>query len=102
MRRTATGAWALAFLAPGCAVQVTHPTATAAEMQVDIDYCTDEASRHFWYDNIAALYRAYDCLEAKGYKRGRPDFERSVEASAGKKRTQASEPPRPCQVPCRK
>ena len=57
-------------LLAACAAQVSHPTKSLAEQQVDIDQCTDAANRKYWMDPVAALLNAYDCLEAKGYKKG--------------------------------
>ena len=93
-----------AALAAGCATEVTHPTKSTAEMQADIDLCTGEAERKYWMDPIAALYNSYDCLEAKGYQRDRKDFASKVERALGEapaRRAAASEPGKPCKVPCR-
>ena len=95
----------LLLLAAACAAQVTHPTKSTAEMQADIDLCTDEANRKYWMDPVAALYNAYDCLEAKGYERDRRDFPAKVERALGEapaRRAKAAEPAKPCPVPCRR
>ena len=93
----------LALLAlPACAAQVSHPTKTTAQMQVDIDRCTDQANRKYWMDPIAALYNAYDCLEADGYQRGRSGFAAQVERSMGEAAAKPKGPAQPCVVPCKR
>ena len=93
-----------ALLLPACAAQVTHPTKSVAEMQTDIDFCTEAANRKYWMDPIAALYNAYDCLEAKGYQRGKGEFATKVERAMGEDRARRAtpDPSRPCTVPCRR
>ena len=92
-----------ALLLAACAAQVSHPTKTLAEQQADIDQCTSWANDKYWMDPLAALLNAYDCLEAKGYKKGKAAFEDRVKRSAqedrGKRRQ--GDPPAPCTVPCR-
>jgi hypothetical protein len=95
----------LLLLAPlactiACTAQVTHPTKTLAEQQADIHLCTSEANHKYWMDPIAALYHAYDCLEAKGYKRSNKDFAAQVEQAVGERPEQPKTPPKPCRVPC--
>ncbi len=89
---------------PACTASVYHPTKTAAEMQTDVDSCTSEANRRYWMDPVAALYNAYDCLEARGYQRDEGDFATRVERALGERgaapRAPAA-PPAPCRVPCR-
>ena len=93
---------ALALLS-GCApAQVTHPTKTAAQMQADIDLCTTEANRTYWMDPIAAMYNAYDCLEAKGYQRDSTHISAQVERAFGEAKKKPLAPAQPCAVPCRK
>ena len=100
--RRIAGALAAALLVAGCTAQVSHPTKTLAEQQVDIDGCTDAANEKYWMDPIAALYNAYDCLEAKGYKRGNKDVAAKVERAVKERPSRpAAEPPGPCRVPCR-
>jgi hypothetical protein len=60
----------LALLA-GCATQVYHPTRNRAEQARDVKLCTDHGTLSAPYEPIAALNNAYECLEKKGYKRGR-------------------------------
>ena len=91
----------LAFLA-GCAAQVSHPTKSEPEMRADIKLCTGEANRKYWMDPIAALYNAYDCLEAKGYQRDRRDLAAKVEQAMGESRGAPKGPAAPCRVPCRR
>jgi hypothetical protein len=93
----------LALAAGGCAAKVTHPTKSLAEQQADIDLCSKEANRKYWMDPVAALYNAYDCLEAKGYKRGEGDMAAKVERAMGEapKKPPAA-PGQPCVVPCRR
>jgi hypothetical protein len=88
------------LLLPACAARVTHPTKTVSEMQVDIDLCTDEANHRYWMDPVAALYNAYDCLEAKGYQRDGADLTTKVDEAMGGKTSRPREPARPCKVPC--
>ncbi|MBV8688418.1 MAG: hypothetical protein JOZ90_17775 [Alphaproteobacteria bacterium] len=82
-----------------CTAQVSHPTKTLAEQQVDIDYCTQAANHKFWMDPIAALLNAYDCLEAKGYQRTRA-VRRNVESAVKGPNRPAARPAEPCRVPC--
>jgi hypothetical protein len=88
----------------GCAAKVSHPTKSVAEQQVDIDACTDWANRKYWMDPIAALYNAYDCLEAKGYKKGKAGLEEQVRRSSenDRARKRAADPSLPCVVPCKR
>ena len=98
---------AFALLALGvaaCTAQVSHPTKTLAEQQVDVDFCTSEANRKYWMDPIAALLNAYDCLEARGYRKEKSGLKAQVERSAGEdreRRRKRGEPQKPCTVPCR-
>jgi hypothetical protein len=93
----------LLLLLASCAARVTHPTKNVSEMQADIDLCTDNANRKYWMDPVAALYNAYDCLEAKGYQRASADTEAKVERALGEGRARHDQagPVMPCQVPCR-
>ena len=100
---------ALAALAvQACTASVYHPTKSASEMQADVDLCSQAANRRYWMDPIAALYNAYDCLEAKGYSRSQRDFATKVERALGDGRPAAARAaegarrPLPCQVPCRR
>ena len=94
----------LPFLAllSGCAAQVTHPGKTPAQMTADIDLCTTEANHKFWMDPIAAMYHAYDCLEAKGYQRDSSHISAQVERALGEAPKTPPAPAKPCAVPCRK
>lgn len=85
----------------GCATKVTHPTKSASEMQADIKLCTDEANRRYWMDPVAALYNAYDCLEAKGYQRSHSDVAAQVEQAVGERPAAKPSSTEPCQVPCK-
>jgi len=87
-------------LLAACTASVSHPTKSRDEMQADIDLCTGEANRRYWMDPIAALYNAYDCLEARGYRRDRGDFAARVERAMGEGRRAAQQPSAPCRVPC--
>jgi hypothetical protein len=100
MKSSFTHALAALLALPACAAHVTHPTKTTAEMQVDIDLCTREANHRYWMDPIAALYNAYDCLEAKGYQRDGAELTTKVDEAMGGKAARAKEPARPCRVPC--
>ena len=94
----------LSVLLAGCTAQVSHPTKTLAEQQVDIDACTEWANDKYWMDPVAALLNAYDCLEAKGYRKEKSGLEARVERAAGAdrvKRRNPHDPTRPCTVPCR-
>ena len=86
----------LLLLAGACTAQVTHPTKSLAEQQADIDLCTREANHKYWMDPIAALFHAYDCLEAKGYQRVNKALQAKVEQTVGPK---APPPPRPVGAP---
>ncbi len=95
----------LALALAACTAQVSHPTKTLAEQQVDIDVCTSDANRKYWMDPVAALLNAYDCLEAKGYKKEKAGLKSKVERSAGEdrdRRRDRGEPQKPCAVPCGK
>jgi hypothetical protein len=94
-----------ALLLAGCTAQVSHPTKTLAEQQVDIDFCTREANHKYWMDPVAALLNAYDCLEAKGYRKEESGFRKKVERAAGidrARRRDPGDPTRPCAIPCRR
>ncbi|HEX8262285.1 MAG TPA: hypothetical protein VF547_05365 [Allosphingosinicella sp.] len=94
-----------ALLLAGCTAQVSHPTKTLAEQQVDIDFCTEWANDKYWMDPVAALLNAYDCLEAKGYRKERSGLKERVERASGEdrvRRRDPRDPTRPCTVPCRR
>jgi hypothetical protein len=97
-----------AIAVQACTASVYHPTKSGTEMQADVDLCTREANRRYWMDPIAALYNAYDCLEAKGYSRNERDFAARVERALGEREPPASvqksarERRLPCRVPCRR
>ena len=96
---------ALPLALAGCTASVTHPTKSLAEQQVDIDRCTDAAKKKYWMDPVAALYNAYDCLEAKGYQRSNKDMAAKVEKAVGEAPERAKAPPgprKPCPVPCKR
>ncbi|HEX8400860.1 MAG TPA: hypothetical protein VF628_04075 [Allosphingosinicella sp.] len=59
----------LLLLLGGCVVQVTHPTRSRAEQERDIKICDDQGFYESPNDPLLAYQLAYDCLEAKGYKR---------------------------------
>ena len=90
------------LLTPACAAQVTHPTKTASEMQADIDRCTTRANRDYWMDPVAAMYHAYDCLEAKGYQKDSSHISSQVEKALGEAPKKPQGPAKPCAVPCKK
>ena len=90
----------LPLMLAACTAQVTHPTKTLAEQQVDIDFCTNEANHKYWMDPIAALLHAYDCLEAKGYQRSNAHVSSRVESAVRGKDRPAVRPAQPCRVPC--
>jgi hypothetical protein len=92
----------LAIALAACTAQVSHPTKTLAEQQVDVELCTRDANRKYWMDPVAALLNAYDCLESKGYRKER--LKDQVERAAGEdrvRRRNRGEPQKPCEVPCR-
>lgn len=91
----------LLVLLSGCAAQVSHPTKSEPEMRADIQLCTRQANHKYWMDPIAALYHAYDCLEAKGYQRDKGDLTGQVERAMGEDRARPKGPAEPCKVPCR-
>lgn len=101
--KLASSAFVLLALA-ACTAQVSHPTKTLAEQQVDVDSCTRDANRKYWMDPVAALLNAYDCLEAKGYRKEKSGLKAQVERAAGEdrvRRRSRGEPQKPCAVPCR-
>lgn len=83
-----------------CTAQVSNPNRTLAEQQADIHFCTSQANHKYWMDPVSALLDAYDCLDAKGYKRSRKDFAAQVERALGQPPALAKTPPEPCRVPC--
>jgi hypothetical protein len=95
----------LIALLAGCSAKVTHPTKSVAEMEVDIDRCTKTASNKYWMDPVAALYHAYDCLEAMGYQRSRKDLaarvEQAIEGGTRPAADAPAAPNAPCRVPCK-
>ncbi|HEY0028281.1 MAG TPA: hypothetical protein VGC35_10455 [Allosphingosinicella sp.] len=95
---------AAALLLAGCQAKVSHPTKTLAEQQVDIEGCSSAANDKYWMDPIAALLHAYDCLEAKGYRRGdaavASKVERAVNNRPGTEPAKPGEPVKPCRIPC--
>lgn len=98
----------IAAAVPACTATVYHPTKSGAEMQADVRLCTRDANHRYWMDPVAALYHAYDCLEAKGYSRNEHDFAARVERALGERddpapaAKAAAGPVRPCAVPCRR
>jgi hypothetical protein len=94
--------FALLIVAACAPAQVTHPTKTAGQMQVDIDMCSKQAKRDYWMDPIAALYHAYDCLEAKGYQRDSKHISSQIERALGEAPKRPKAPAAPCKVPCTK
>jgi hypothetical protein len=91
----------LVLPAAACAAHVTHPAKSAAEMETDIALCRSEANHRYWMDPVAALYHAYDCLEAKGYQRDEKDLAAQVDRAFGSAPPKRREPAKPCRVPCR-
>ena len=85
----------------GCATEVSHPTKSEAEMQADIKGCTDWANRKYWMDPLAALLNAYDCLEARGYRRGQSGLKEDVQRTMNEDRVKNDKPVLPCRVPCK-
>jgi hypothetical protein len=92
----------LVLLSACTPAKVTHPTKTPAQMQADINLCTRDANASYWMDPIAALYNAYDCLEAKGYQRDSTHISSQVEHALGEARKKPPGPAKPCTVPCRR
>lgn len=101
-RILAAGAAVLAVAAPGCTASVTHPTKSVSEMQADINECTRRSNRRNWMDPVAALYRSYDCLEARGYQRDEGDLAAQVERALGERRRPRPARAEACKVPCRR
>ncbi len=95
-----------ALAVQACAASVYHPTKSEAEMKADVGVCTRSANRRYWMDPVAALYNAYDCLEAKGYSRNERDFAARVERALGERPDPPAKAPErrrlPCQVPCKR
>jgi hypothetical protein len=91
----------LPLCATACATKVYNPAKTAEQQTADIQLCTDQAYRVYPIDALAALYEAYDCLEAKGYTRGEPVMGAEVKRVLGGGAQQKSGPVLPCKVPCR-
>ena len=94
-----------ALLLAACTAQVSHPTKTLAEQQVDVHFCTREANHKYWMDPVAALLEADDCLEAKGYRKEKSGLQKQVERAVKDdriRRRDPNDPTRPCSVPCRR
>jgi len=89
------------LLLVACATRVTHPERSTEQMRADVERCSDQANRRYWMDPVAALYNAYDCLDALGYQRNRTGFEAFVEEQLAGRRRPAPAGPAYCQVPCR-
>ena len=86
-----------------CTTQVYHPAKTEPEMRADIKLCSDEAHRKHWLDSVAALYHAYDCLDAKGYTRAQAiagSKTAPVRAPAPAPAVVKTAPVEACRVPC--
>jgi len=105
MKRAAALILGVGLALAGCQAKVSHPTKTLAEQQVDIEGCSRAANDKYWMDPIAALLHAYDCLEAKGYRRGdaavASKVEHAVNNRPGAQPAKPAEPPKPCRVPCK-
>ena len=94
-----------ALLLAACTAQVSHPTKTLAEQQVDIQHCTEWANDKYWMDPVAALLNAYHCLEARGYRKEKAGLKEQVERAVGDdrvRRRDPKDPTRPCTIPCRR
>ena len=104
MKRAAALILGLGIALAGCQAKVSHPTKTLAEQQVDIEGCSRAANDKYWMDPIAALLNAYDCLEAKGYRKGdaavSAQVQRAVNNRPGAQPAKPGEAPKPCRVPC--
>ena len=91
----------LTLLASGCATAVYNPEKNAQETQADIDACKREANDRYYWDRMAALKHANECLAAKGYRKSgageaKPD-PTSADSSHGRHRRSPGEP---CEIPC--
>ena len=91
----------LPLLVAGCATRVYNPNKTAQQQAADIELCSDYANGRFWMDSIAALYDAYDCLEAKGYTREQKGLAADLERALGGGPRKKPGPVKACVVPCR-
>jgi hypothetical protein len=80
--------------------QVYNPAKTA-EQQTRHPALHGSSASQISLDALAALYEAYDCLEAKGYTRGEPVMGAEVKRVLGRGTQQNSGPVLPCKVPCR-
>ncbi|MDT9599085.1 hypothetical protein [Sphingosinicella rhizophila] len=84
----------LLMLASGCTMAVYNPEKGRQEAQADIESCKQEANRRHYWDRMAALNVANQCLEAKGYRRGPAA---GPVASDGRRKP---DPGQPCEIPC--
>ncbi|HEX8583592.1 MAG TPA: hypothetical protein VF680_04205 [Allosphingosinicella sp.] len=105
MKRAAALILGLGIALAGCQAKVSHPTKTLAEQQVDIEGCSRAANDKYWMDPIAALLNAYNCLEAKGYRKGDAAVSAQVQRAVNNKPAVGpprapGEAPKPCRVPC--
>jgi hypothetical protein len=89
----------IVLVAGGCTTTVSHPTRTAAQQKADIRRCNAAAERRYKYDAISLTVAAFNCLEAKGYRREGtvPGLRKTRGASAP---AGGVTPKRPCTVPC--
>ena len=95
-----------------CVTEVTHPTKTKAEMQVDIDRCIDEAvagrpAKGLSIDPVGELEDTYVCLEKLGYTRGKATRDEVATRTAQRPPRRPGEnsggkAPEPCRVPCKR
>jgi hypothetical protein len=90
----------LTVLLAGCVTEVSHPTKSESEMREDIRLCRRAADHKYWMEPLAALYKTYDCLEAKGYRREQDDLSGRVERATAEGPAQPKAPAKPCRVPC--
>lgn len=89
------------LLLTACTATVWHPERTREQMQADIGRCTDEAERRHSLDAVSALYDAFNCLEAMGYRRDQTGLASQVDRNLKQRPSAARPPGAPCQVPCR-
>jgi hypothetical protein len=84
----------------GCATAVYNPEKGREEAQADIDACKEEANRRYYWDRVAALNLANECLEGKGYRRS-PAGSGSTHQERERDTTRPKPPPgQPCEIPC--
>lgn len=92
---------AFVLLLPACTATVWHPERTREQMRADIGRCTEEADRRHSLDGVTAIYEAFNCLEAMGYRRRQTGLAAQVDENLKQRQRPARPAGAACEVPCR-